>query len=605
METLLLPVAFSQEMPEGFPLQDAPQGFGNFTEVLAKQYFKEGNPPPEDLQMAPGDPASSVVTKSFPAAFVIPDGIAFPQEKPILDQCLTAPAAKEGFPAPSPAELSSLFIFLQPSPGPETGAGVAGMNGGKPEPLPGETLSPAVPHDREKGALTPPVFFPSGSGETNQEINPGGEKISGKPGQNIFPILPSNSSAGQEGGMTFQEPPIPPDSSTSLKDPLRSELAGNMEMVLEREKKTAHPADSSTPPNSLEEKFLGGSTGKKEMPSERETKNVFSFDWPTSPVSWKDSLRKEPAGKMESPVGEGKKFIRPSILQESNGAEKRPIQDSNDFLAGSQPSLEMEANPRTGEVRGLKRQGPLFWAAKDAAGPEIPQNLQERDSLVGNQPYIPGSIDREAGTHFGANAGKGQGKVLWPGADLLPLPNRETQNHPSFFRALIDPLNRQVENGGWNKEASSAVSPRPEPPGVFQQVGQNVLWLIRNNEEKIRIALEPPELGQVFLEIDRHKDHVKAVLWTDNLATKASLETSQAEIQKIIEGEGFKLEKFNVFVQQDPGWFQGRKENPGRQDSWGASLAAEERAPSANSVESVPGRTSSTYLASGYLDLLV
>jgi flagellar hook-length control protein FliK len=136
-------------------------------------------------------------------------------------------------------------------------------------------------------------------------------------------------------------------------------------------------------------------------------------------------------------------------------------------------------------------------------------------------------------------------------------------------------------------------------------VGQRVLWLVRNNEERIRITLEPPELGQVFLEIDRHKEHIKTILWTDNPTTKASLETSQGEIQRIIESEGFKLEKFDVFVQQDPGWFQGRKEDARKPDSWEARMPAEEKGSSANSTESIPGRTPAPHLASRYLNLLV
>jgi hypothetical protein len=237
--------------------------------------------------------------------------------------------------------------------------------------------------------------------------------------------------------------------------------------------------------------------------------------------------------------------------------------------------------------------------------PAIPQNLQERDPLLGNQAYILDSTDRESGTPFSANAGKGQEKVHWAGPDIHPVAAREVQSPPSFFAALTDPLNRQVENGGEIKEASAPLSERPDPQAVFQQVGQRVLWLVRNNEERIRIALEPPELGQVFLEIDRHKEHIKTILWTDSPTTKANLESSQGEIQRIIESEGFKLEKFDVFVQQDPGWFQGRKENARKPDSWEARMPAEEKGSSANSTESIPGRTPAPHLASRYLNLLV
>jgi flagellar hook-length control protein FliK len=378
-----------------------------------------------------------------------------------------------------------------------------------------------------------------------------------------------------------------------------------MEMAPEGERKAAPPVDSSTSPISLEEVSLKESTGKMDIPP-GSVKKTFPFsDSLASPVSLEESLPKESAGKIESSAGGEKKSIRPSTPQESNGSEKRPVQESNDFFPRSQPSLEMETNPDIREMRVPKKQGPTFGAAKGAVEPAIPQNLQERASLLGNRAYILDSTDRESGTPFSANAGKGQEKVLWTGPDIRPLAAREVQSPPSFFAAFTDPLNHQVENGGEIKEASAPLSERPDPQSVFQQVGQRVLWLVRNNEERIRITLEPPELGQVFLEIDRHKEHIKTILWTDNPTTKASLETSQGEIQRIIESEGFKLEKFDVFVQQDPGWFQGRKEDARKPDSWEARMPAEEKGSSANSTESIPGRTPAPHLASRYLNLLV
>ena len=712
METLLLPIASSSDLPEGFPAQDAPQGFGNFAKVLAKQYFKEGNPPSEDHKSSLGDPASSTTANDILPAILVPNGVAFPPEKPISDQGFAAFSEKEGFTAPSQMAISPLLIFSQPSLGSEPGAIAASMKMGNPVPLPGDKLSPSaspnqekgafsppvsslskkegftapsqmaisplfifsksslgseleaiaasmnggnpvplpnempslsVPPDQDKGAFAPPVSSHPANGETNQEMSPSGDKSPENPVPAIYSFISSISSGVQEAGPTLQESPIPLDSSisqTSLEEPLQRPLAGNLEMALEKGRKTAHPVDPSTPAISLEEVLLKESTGKKDMPTEsgkkivpfsdspntpvsleevllREStgkmdmpadsgKKIVPFsDSPIAPVSWEESLRKESAEKMELSAGGEKNFIRPLIQEESNGSERRPVQESKDFFPSFEPFLKMEANPRTGEGQVLKKQGPLFGAAKEAAGPEIPQNLQERCPLVGNQAYILDSPDKESGTPFSADAGKGQEKFLWVGPDIRPLAAREVQNPPSFLAALTDPLNRHVEYAGEIKEAPPPPSERPDPQAVFQQVGQRVLWLVRNNEERIRITLEPPELGQVFLEIDRHKEHIKTTLWTDNPTTKANLETSQGEIQRIIESEGFKLEKFDVFVQQDPGWFQGRKEDTGNPNSWKARMPVEEKASSANSMESIPGRTPAPDLASRYLDLLV
>jgi hypothetical protein len=378
-----------------------------------------------------------------------------------------------------------------------------------------------------------------------------------------------------------------------------------MEVPPDRGEKTAYPVDLSTPPDSSEKTLPGESAGRIVMPLEREKTIALSSDLPTSPVSLEESLRKELAGKVDLSLGEEKKSIRPSVPKERSGRESRTVQESSDFLAASESSLKMEANPRIGERQAPKREEPFLGVIKEALEGKNPQNLEERNPWVGTQAYILDSMDKESGAHFSGKAGRGQEKTLWTGADVRPLPDGEIQSHPSFFGALTDPLNLQVEKGGEIREASSSFSPRTEPSEVFQQVGQRVLWLIRNNEERIRITLDPPELGQVFLEIDRHKEHIKTVLWTDNPTAKASLETSQGEIQRIIESEGFKLEKFDVFVQQDPGWFQGRKENPGKPDSSEAGRPAEERAPSVNSMESVPDRTPASHPGSRSLDLFV
>ena len=221
----------------------------------------------------------------------------------------------------------------------------------------------------------------------NQELSPTAEKSPGKPGPGIL-SLSSSYSGGQKASPTLQESPILLDSSisqTSLEEPLQRPLAGNMEIAPEGERKTAHPAGSSTSPISLEEGLLRESTGKMDMPPESGKKIVPFSDSPIPPVSLEESLRKESAGKMELSVGGENIFIRPSIQEESNGSERRPVRESNDFFPSSQPSLEMEANPRIGEGQVLKKQGPLFGATKEATGTEIPQNLQENDPLVGNQ----------------------------------------------------------------------------------------------------------------------------------------------------------------------------------------------------------------------------
>jgi flagellar hook-length control protein FliK len=102
---------------------------------------------------------------------------------------------------------------------------------------------------------------------------------------------------------------------------------------------------------------------------------------------------------------------------------------------------------------------------------------------------------------------------------------------------------------------------KARPLEIDQQIGRQILWSLKNNEGKIKLALDPPHLGNIYMEINRDKEHIQAVLWTDNLITKEILESHQIQLDKILREDGFKLEKFDVFLHQDMGSLQQQEEN--------------------------------------------
>jgi hypothetical protein len=146
---------------------------------------------------------------------------------------------------------------------------------------------------------------------------------------------------------------------------------------------------------------------------------------------------------------------------------------------------------------------------------------------------------------------------------------------------------------------------RTEHPDPYQQIAEKVIWSIRSNQERIRLTLEPPQLGNLFIELHRNKDEIKATLWADNPKTKEILENNQFQLQKTLEGHGFKLEKYDVFVQQDMGSFPGKEENPvfQGQGSRTPSLQIEE-AEWPPSLEILPGAISASG-ASQYIDRFI
>jgi hypothetical protein len=347
------------------------------------------------------------------------------------------------------------------------------------------------------------------------------------------------------------------------------------------------------------------SAGKTDAPWGNEKRTIPLSDPPSPPAFLKEFPQYDSNGKRVVSLEAEQRELPPRPPEGNNGTEERPVEESKDPGRPFQISREVEAELRNGQGDAVRKTAFSFGGAKQVPEGQGPQIIQEGEVPGGTPAQVLDPKVRESGVFFSGKAGAGQEKAFGAGAHLRPLADKEIQSPSSVLGTLTDPLNLKVENEGKIMEAPPSSSPKPETQSVFQQVGQGVLWLIRNDEERIRISLEPPELGQVFLEIDRHKEHVKTFLWTDNPTAKAALETSQAEVQKILESEGFKLERFSVFVQQDPGWFQGRKENPGKSDSWQARTSGEGRASPANPVESVPSRPPGPHPSSRYLDLLV
>jgi flagellar hook-length control protein FliK len=187
-----------------------------------------------------------------------------------------------------------------------------------------------------------------------------------------------------------------------------------------------------------------------------------------------------------------------------------------------------------------------------------------------------------------------------------PVSKKGLQGDVQFFGASLgvkEPSTGLTEKSGI-VETGSPTSPKAGPQTLTQQVGQGLIWSIRNHEEKVRISLDPPQLGHVVLEIDRNHEYVKTTLWADTPQARAALESGYLEIQRIVENEGFKLEKFNVLVQQEMGSSPGRREsslNPQTRD--GAEFS-EAQAPPFNPPDPLHS-IRAAHPGSGHLDLWV
>ncbi len=84
----------------------------------------------------------------------------------------------------------------------------------------------------------------------------------------------------------------------------------------------------------------------------------------------------------------------------------------------------------------------------------------------------------------------------------------------------------------------------------FERVGRAITWSVRKGEERIAMRLEPPELGTLFIKLERKNEALKATLWAEHQATKELLELHRQDLRRILEADGFKLERFEVYMEQ-------------------------------------------------------
>ncbi len=134
------------------------------------------------------------------------------------------------------------------------------------------------------------------------------------------------------------------------------------------------------------------------------------------------------------------------------------------------------------------------------------------------------------------------------------------------------PTERSVEgppkgSAEWTKEALS----------VFQQFSKGLLRTLQHGGDRIQMTLNPPQLGSLLLEINRDRNLVTAHLWTDSPRTKELLDFSQGQLQKTLELDGFKLDRFEVLVQSDLKSFQEERGFGGRQPAWENTREGERR----------------------------
>jgi len=269
--------------------------------------------------------------------------------------------------------------------------------------------------------------------------------------------------------------------------------------------------------------------------------------------------------------------LAPDIASIFNGQE-------NDLQAGFLPTVsEGQENPIF--LTGTTSQN-TPWAMRSEATRSSSSKSELNASLLGQRIMLPGvsadslmllEYDEKLNFLLGQNSKGGE----LPGRSLNdefsglgnssaekngPNVNSRGENQPTQ-----DPFDLKGILGGPKlstvvEETVTLQKPQLSKTGhvdLYQQIAEKVIWSIKNNTERIRLRLDPPQMGNLLIELHRDKDEIKATLWADNPKTKEIFENNQFQLQKTLEEHGFKLEKYDVFLQNETGSFQGKGEEPG------------------------------------------
>jgi hypothetical protein len=224
------------------------------------------------------------------------------------------------------------------------------------------------------------------------------------------------------------------------------------------------------------------------------------------------------------------------------------------------------------------------------------------------------------GTHFNAmdmegNNGllnrdsKGLERILFDSQGLLSRSEGQGGHPSEVTNILNDPKGGFDVTPGVSEELPKAVEPthsRAEPLQIYEQIGKKIIWTLKNNEERIRLTLQPPQLGNIYMEITKGEGNIRATLWTDNPVTKEILEMNQGQLHRILKEDGFKLEKFEVFTQQDMESFRERGESLYDHRPWANNGFKEHKASSfIEPVEITPTEMNLSHRGNNSIDVFV
>jgi hypothetical protein len=253
-----------------------------------------------------------------------------------------------------------------------------------------------------------------------------------------------------------------------------------------------------------------------------------------------------------APILEGPPIAEAGLVESNSQVLKISAMAASPATSKEIPSDRgISSSARVEGLPGPEKTSPTLFGLD----PE-PSSLQPKPQ----EKVEPGIALRVPGENLSGSGGPEMNNPIRVQEDTPPGVIAKVPDQPRVEGVPTDRLVEGPPKGSpeWIKEALS----------VYQQYSKGLLRTLQHSGERIQLTLDPPQLGTILMEINRDRNFVTAHLWTDNPQTKDLLDFSRGQLQKTLELDGFKLDRFEVLVQPDLRSFQDERWFGGRQPTW-------------------------------------
>jgi flagellar hook-length control protein FliK len=91
-----------------------------------------------------------------------------------------------------------------------------------------------------------------------------------------------------------------------------------------------------------------------------------------------------------------------------------------------------------------------------------------------------------------------------------------------------------------------------KPQAVMSQVLDGAVEVLRNGSGRVALALQPPQLGKLDLDVAVKDNRVTMIMLADNQEVKQMLQAGMDDLRNAQQDKGFQIDRMEVLVQNRP-----------------------------------------------------